>query len=187
MQRLSTHPDSGGHGPCASFNFVTEKNYKCPAHPALNPDTRSNPRFFLSIFAHEWITYTCCQIVTEPLRGIIASVWMWLQVCTQAMTTIQVDPRLLSYDDLYARNNASYEGGPLKDMKHYCPTDLDGGELSEWVVTTFFPVCICLSEVGFCACVNGMHVYIHADLLYLCGSIYILAYPLGHGEVQPSL
>lgn len=138
-RRLETFSDSGGSGPCASFNFAKIKNYQCPEHPTLNPKTREN-KFFLSVFAHEWIDYTCCQIVTKPLNGIIASVWMWLQVCTQAMTSVQADSRLLPFDDQYALNNTSYEGAPLRDMKHYCPTDLDGGELTEWVVATFFPV-----------------------------------------------
>lgn len=45
-------------------------------------------------------------------------------------------------DDDYSKssNISAYSGGPLRTMSKYCPSDLDGGQLSEWVVTTFFPV-----------------------------------------------
>ena len=38
------------------------------------------------------------------------------------------------------RLDESYTDMPLHDMKRYCPQDLDGGELSEWAVKSFFPV-----------------------------------------------
>lgn len=100
----------------------------------------------LSVFAEKWIDYTCCNIVSKPMEGIIPNVWMWLQVCTKAMNTARADPNVYALDDEYQKTmwkddgKKAYFVGPLKVMKSYCPQDLDGGELTEWMVATFFPV-----------------------------------------------
>jgi len=137
--QLTTPASNGGRvgGPCAGFSFAQEEQYRCTKnHPDFNPNMAQG----LSFFAAEWIEYTCCNMVKEDLSGIIAAVWLWLQVCTSAMNTATPDdyPKDLTYAT--ANNIAAYNGGPLHNMRKYCPSDLDGGELTEWVVATFFPV-----------------------------------------------
>ena len=176
-------------GPCAAFPFVSSNKTKntpdkCKAHPELNPDTITKPEFYLSKFAHDWIDYTCCQIVTEPLNGIISSVWLWLQVCTKTMNTLQANSaKLLLQDAKFAEtrdadilNKAQiYPDGPLKTMKRYCPQDLDGGELSEWVVTTFFPVCEGKGEGDGASwdVVSGcVYLHVHVSGVYSISDVY---------------
>jgi len=131
-------------GPCSGFTYSKEKNPKCPTTPALNADMQTKSG--LSVFARDWIDYTCCNIVSKPMEGIIPNVWMWLQVCTKAMNTARADPKVYALDDEYQKTmwkddeKKSYFVGPLRVMKSYCPQDLDGGELTEWMVATFFPV-----------------------------------------------
>jgi len=148
-------PDCGGRrrrlqggqdiaGPCSGFTYSGQKNPTCPTTPALNADMRTKTG--LSVFARDWIDYTCCNIVSKPMDGIIPNVWMWLQVCTKAMNSARADPNVYVLDDEFKKTmwakdaKKSYFVGPLKVMKSYCPQDLDGGELTEWMVATFFPV-----------------------------------------------
>merc|ERR1719409_1871552 len=62
------------------------------------------------------------------------------------MNTARADPNVYVLDDEYKKTmwkdgeKKSYFVGPLKVMKSYCLQDLDGGELTEWMVATFFPV-----------------------------------------------
>jgi len=121
------------------------QKFTCPTTPALNADMQAS-KAGLSVFAREWIDYTCCNIVSKPMEGIIPNVWMWLQVCTKAMNTARADSNVYVLDDEYKKTmwkdgeKKSYFVGPLRVMKSYCPQDLDGGELTEWMVATFFPV-----------------------------------------------
>lgn len=147
-RRLSGSAEDAG--PCAGFDFsdtddscaITDENGVEKLHPELNPSF-ADDTYALSEFARDWIRFTCCKITKADMHGIIASVWLWLQVCTQAMTTARENPRLAFVDDVYASQEMSgepYTQGPLRVMYSYCPDDLDGGQLSEWVVATFFPV-----------------------------------------------
>ena len=68
------------------------------------------------------------------------------------MNTANSDPQKYEKDDKayaaeYIRTKKAlpYNTGPLYSMQQYCPQDLDGGELSEWVVASFFPVSRVLS------------------------------------------
>jgi len=121
----------------------------CGNAPGLNPSGGKYKIINngLSAFAHDWMEHTCCKIVKEPLAGVISSVWLWLQVCTKAMNTANSNPqeynkRDKAFADDYVAKNGSlpYDVAPLHSMRQYCPQDLDGGELSEWVVASFFPV-----------------------------------------------
>jgi len=131
-------------GPCSGFSYAKEQNPTCPAVPSLNADMQQNSP--LSVFAREWIDYTCCNIVTKDMNGIVPTIWLWLQVCTKAMNKARADENVYTTDEAYSKtmwgaNEAKpYGVGPLKIMKHYCPQDLDGGELTEWMVATFYPV-----------------------------------------------
>lgn len=134
-------------GPCTYFKFNDTDT--CGDTPGLNPlggkyqasDTG------LSEFAHDWMEHTCCKVLNEPLAGVISSVWLWLQVCTKAINTrnsapVEYDRQDEKYADNY-RNTVGalpYSESPLYSMQRYCPQDLEGGELSEWVVSSFFPV-----------------------------------------------
>ena len=65
------------------------------------------------------------------------------------MNTARADPNVYALDDEYQKTmwkddeKKAYFVGPLKVIKSYCPQDLDGGELTEWMVATFFPVGLC--------------------------------------------
>lgn len=142
-RRLSQASQQGG--PCLYFNQTD----KCGDAPGLNPSGEKYKKTDngLSVFAHEWMEHTCCKILNEPLAGVISSVWLWLQVCTKAMNTANSNPQKYKNDDEayaaeYIRTNKAlpYNTGPLYSMQQYCPQDLNGGELSEWVVASFFPV-----------------------------------------------
>ena len=67
------------------------------------------------------------------------------------MTEVHAHPEIMLSDLAYAdeKNIIEYGRGPLHNMKSYCPSDLDGGELTEWVVSTFFPVCASAFGVSF--------------------------------------
>ena len=147
VQRLQGGQDIAG--PCSGFTYSKQQQagqkFTCPTTPALNADMQAS-KAGLSVFAREWIDYTCCNIVSKPMEGIIPNVWMWLQVCTKAMNTARGDSNVYVLDDDYKKTmwkdgeKKSYFVGPLRVMKSYCPQDLDGGELTEWMVATFFPV-----------------------------------------------
>ena len=150
MQETSETP-----GPCVYF----KKQDTCGNAPGLNPVSGKyqDSKKGLPMFAHDWMEYTCCKILTEPLAGIISSVWLWSQVCTKAVIKANSDSEYTRYDLEYAAEkfpngqDAPYSKGPLQSMKQYCPQDLDGGDLSEWVVATFFPVNSC-GCVAWCSC-----------------------------------
>jgi len=126
------------HGPCTGFAYAEDKNPTCPSPPDVNPNVQAPNG--LSIFARDWIDYTCCNIVSKEMREIIPSVWLWLQVCTNAMNFANDKSYILDKEFEKTGNVTSYQGGPLHNMRRYCPTDLDGGKLTEFVVATFFPV-----------------------------------------------
>jgi len=138
--RLLSESETGTNGPCAGFDFADQQT--CGEHPELNPSLDND--YALSIFARDWIEYTCCQITKEPMHGIISTVWLWLQVCNTAVTTALSNTQHLLDDNQYSQEEMTgvpYVTGPLKVMYYYCPQDLDShGHLSEWVVATFFPV-----------------------------------------------
>ena len=114
-------------GPCDGY-AMKAKAANCSNVPDLHVETEKHGSGGLSTFAHDWIEYSCCQILSEPMPGFVAAVWLWLQVCTTAMNSATPESYRLD------------ESGSLHDMKRYCPQDLDGGELSEWAVKSFFPV-----------------------------------------------
>ena len=168
IQRLQRQLESHV-GPCAAFSFTHDDTKECTQeHPKPNPDLSDDVPTGLSAFAHGWIEYTCCRIVKENLAGIIAAVWLWLQVCTSAMNAEHANPAAMSLDLDYAKTIGikAYSGGPLHNMKQYCPSDLDGGELTEWVVATFFPVSTPLVSRALFDCVRTyVHMY---KSLYVC-------------------
>ena len=99
------------------------------------------------------------------MREIIPSVWLWLQVCTNAMNFAKDKSYILDKEFAKAGNVTSYQGGPLHNMRRYCPTDLDGGKLTEFVVATFFPVFMCVhAYTGADCCV---HVSYADSYLYM--------------------
>ena len=84
------------------------------------------------------------------------------------MNVANANPDVMALDLPYAakKDITAYSGGPLHNMKHYCPADLDGGELTEWVVATFFPVCTPLVSRALFDCVRTyVHMY---KSLYVC-------------------
>ena len=123
---------------------MDKQNIKCPTTPSLNPDMHNKPDG-LSAYAHDWMEYSCCKIVTEPLSGVFAAVWLWKQVCTKALSSVTEESYRLDKEWKKKQNRTEYADGPLKNMVHFCPNDLEGGELNEWAVATFYPVCAILS------------------------------------------
>ena len=115
--------------------------------PSLNADTATRADG-LSTYAQDWMEYTCCQIMTQDLRGCIASAWLWLQVCSTAMSRATGESYRL---DRIHSNPLNFTNGPLHMMGEFCPRDLPGGELTEWGVIAFFPVCM---DVSACRCVR---------------------------------
>jgi len=146
-RRLKTKTSAEVIGPCTGFkNYGQGNNPTCPSTPSLNADMQTT-NTGLSIFARDWIDYTCCNIVSQKMDGIIPTIWLWLQVCTKAMNTARGHPSVYRQDDEFQKtmwdkdpSKTAYWNGPLKTMKSYCPQDLDGGEMTEWMVATFFPV-----------------------------------------------